>query len=197
MLVGTLSTHISLLERLAEGGDEAAWREFCDRYGELIYSFAQRRGLQSADCDEIGQEVKMALARSMPGFRYDPAKGKFRSYLKAVTERTVTRQLCKKRGEVSLEEVETATKMAIGDAVVEDAWELEWRQYHVRRAMVTIRAEFNKRDVAAFEAYAFEGRDAEEVAAAQGMSVGHVYTLKSRIMTRLSELVRQQVEEEG
>ena len=73
------STHISLLTRLGRPDDPpeyaAAWAEFHKRYGDLIRRFAMRRGLQSADCDDVLQETLMAIGRAMPDFRYDPKRG--------------------------------------------------------------------------------------------------------------------------
>ncbi len=78
--MGSYTTHATLLARLADDCDPKAWSEFVDRYGKLIRGFASRYGLQDADCDEVVSEVLAALSRSLPGFRYDPAKGLFRAH---------------------------------------------------------------------------------------------------------------------
>ena len=62
-----LTTHTTLLARLAKGDDSSAWQEFNDRYGQLIRGFARRRGLQPADCDDVAQEVLLGLSKAMPG----------------------------------------------------------------------------------------------------------------------------------
>jgi RNA polymerase sigma-70 factor (ECF subfamily) len=191
------TTHATLLAKLHVGADPAAWAEFCDRYSELIRAFARRQGLQAADCDEVLQDVLLALTQSMPGFEYDPARGKFRSYLKTVVLHAVYRRFCQKRGAVNLEDIEAAVRTATGDVAVEEAWETEWRQYHLRLALKAVSAEFNDADRAAFEAYAIRGDAADEVAAANGLSVDQVYQAKSRILRRLSKVIEQQVAEEG
>ncbi len=96
------STHATLLARLRDGEDRAAWQEFCDRYGELIQGFARRRGLQPSDCDDVVQETLLALTKSMPKFHYEPGKGSFRSYLKTIVLHTIFRRSRQKRGEVAL-----------------------------------------------------------------------------------------------
>ncbi len=192
-----LTTHISLLQRLSNGQDPAAWREFHERYAELIAGFARRRSLQPADCDDVAQEVLLALSKTLPGFHYDPARGKFRSYLKTITLHAIFKRRMARHGEVDLEHLEEATRAACEDEDVEAAWEAEWRQYHARQAMRTIAVEFNDADRQAFQRYAVEGRDARETAEALGLSVDQVYQAKSRIMKRLTELVEQQVGEEG
>jgi len=191
------ATHITLLQRVSEGSDPSAWREFCDRYGSLIRGFAVRQRLQSADCDDVVQDVLASLTQSMEGFRYDPERGKFRSYLKTVTLRAIFKKSCQKRGQVNLEHIEESTRAATEDEVVETAWEAEWRQYHLRRAMAVIDSEFNEADRRAFQMYALDGRDAREAAESIGLTVDQVYQAKSRILKRLTALIDQQVQEEG
>lgn len=191
------STHVTLLRRLSDGEDPAAWREFHDRYAELIRGFARRRRLQAADCDDVVQDVLLALSKSMPAFEYDPGKGKFRSYLKTVTLHAVFRRLGRHGGEIDLEHIADCTRAAGDDEEIEAAWEAEWRQYHLRQAMVQIAAEFNDTDREAFQRYAIEGQSVRATAEALDLSVDQVYQAKSRIMKRLSGLIEQQIHEEG
>ncbi len=191
------TTHATLLARLSDGADPAAWSEFYDRYGELIRNFARPQGLQAADCEDVVQDVVLALTKAMPGFEYDPAKGRFRGYLKTITLHAIYRKSFQKRGQVNLEDIEKTAAAACTDAAVDEQWEAEWRQYHLRQAMRVIEAEFNAADRAAFQRYAVEGGDANETAAELGLSVDQVYKAKSRILKRLGELIEQQVQDEG
>ncbi len=190
------TTHVTLLARLSGGSDDAAWREFCDRYEELIRSFARRRGLSAADCDDVLQDVMLALTKSMPGFRYDPAKGKFRSYLKTVTLHALLRRTRQKGAGSPLQIGDGSVSRAVEDET-EEVWETEWRQYHLRMAMKTIRTEFNAADREAFERYAVAGEDAAAVATSLSLSVDQVYQAKSRVLRRLGQVIARQVEEEG
>ncbi len=189
------TTHTTLLARLAEGVDPSAWREFCDRYGELIRSFARQRRLQSADCDDVLQDVLMALTQSMPQFRYDPTKGKFRSYLKTVVMHAISRRIRQRGGGLPLDTIGEGDVSPSADA--EQVWEAEWRQYHLRQAMRTIEAELSPTDRTAFARYALRGEDARKTAQSLGLSVDQVYQAKSRILKRLSQIIEQQVREEG
>jgi RNA polymerase sigma-70 factor (ECF subfamily) len=191
-----LTTHTTLLARLAVREDTRAWPEFCARYGELIRSFARMQGLQPADCDDVLQNVLIGLSKAMPDFTYDPSKGKFRNYLKTFVMRAIYRRFREKRAAPRQLKPEGAQNVA-DDPAVDAIWEEQWREYHLRRAMQTIEVEFSRADREAFEAYAVEGRDARQVAAAVGMPVEQVYRAKSRILKRLGELVAQQVQEEG
>ncbi len=189
------STHITLLDRLRNRSDRDAWREFCDRYAALIRGYAKRRGLQDAECDDVLQEALLALTRSMPGFEYDPSRGRFRGYLRTVVSHLVSKRFCQKPVGSLLNDYETATEST--DRDLDEDWEAEWRQYHLRIAMRVVESEFNENDRAAFDAYALAGQSAEEVATDLGLSVDQVYQSKSRITKRLMVLVAAQIEEEG
>ena len=65
----------------------------------------------------------------MPAFRYDPAKGKFRSYLKTVTLHAIFRSSRQKGPALSLEQVGTAVDAAAADDDIDGDWEAEWRQH--------------------------------------------------------------------
>lgn len=140
----------------------------------------------------------LALTKSMPGFRYDPGKGKFRSYLKTVSIHAISRRSRQGGGESPLlnNDGSVSPANAIEDET-EETWEAEWRQYHLRMAMKTIRAEFNEADMGAFERYAVAGESAAAVGEALAMSVEQVYQAKSRVLKRLGQVIARQVEEEG
>jgi RNA polymerase sigma factor (sigma-70 family) len=176
---------------------DAAWTEFLNRYSELIRAFCRHQGVVGPDADDVLQEVLLGLTRAMPGFVYDPAKGKFRGYLKTATLHAIYRRACQKPGGRPLSEVESLVATATGDSTVEGRWELEWRQHHLRRAMAAVRREFSERDVTVFEKYAVAGEAAESVAASSGVSVDSVYQVKTRILRRLSAVIAAQVDEEG
>lgn len=188
------TTHTTLLARVAAGVDPAAWTEFHQRYGDLLRGFARRRGLQDGDCDDVAQEVLLILARTMPGFEYDPARGRFRSYLKTLAVRTMQRRFRQNRRPADLGGNED---LVADEAGTDDAWETEWRRHHVRRAMRRLEAEFGANDREAFAQYVVRGRAAAETAEALGLSVDQVYQAKSRMLRRLAALIAEQVDDEG
>ena len=193
-----VSTHASLIARLAAGDDSTAWPEFHARYAELITGFARRRGLQDADALDVAQDVLMAVSRNIGRIRIDPAVGRFRGYLKTIAIRALTRK--QRRKEFLL--LGDPEDPVVGDRVeqdpdLEDAWESEWRQYHLRLAMQRIQCEFSASDVLAFESLTIEGSNPAETAERLGMSADSVYQAKSRILKRLRVLVAEQTAEEG
>jgi DNA-directed RNA polymerase specialized sigma24 family protein len=111
--------------------------------------------------------------------------------------RSVFKRFRQKKAEGRQVDIDQAVTRLASDPETEQVWDDEWRQHHLRVAMNTVRVEFNRNDVAAFESYVGEGAGAQETAEALGMSVDQVYQAKSRIMKRLAQLIEQQTLEEG
>lgn len=191
------ATHATLLERLSNSSDATAWQEFHARYGELIHRFARGRGLQVSDCDDILQDVLLSLSKSLPGFRYDPSKGKFRSYLKTMVLHAISKRMRQNRPGASLENVEDAVPSANSDPSAEALWEMEWRQHHVRNALKIVETEFRATDLEAFRRCALQDHEPARVAKELGISVDSVYQAKSRVLKRLSAIIEFQVADEG
>ncbi|CAG0952140.1 hypothetical protein PHYC_00256 [Phycisphaerales bacterium] len=159
--------------------------------------FARRQGVQETDCDDVLQDVLLALARDIQKFEHDPQRGRFRGYLKTVTLHVVFKRFRQKGPAARPEEIDSSVQAASVDEAIDEQWESEWRTYHVRMAMEAIEAEFGEKDRAAFEHYAVAGRDAKSTAELLEMSVDQVYQAKSRISRRLAELIERQVADEG
>src|SRR5438094_5665857 len=84
-MADALLTRASLLVRLRDPKDRAAWQQFVELYGRLVYGFVRQRGLQDADAADLTQEVFQAVARAAGRLDYDPAQGTFRGWLFTVT----------------------------------------------------------------------------------------------------------------
>src|SRR5688572_15927585 len=85
----SLPTRRSLLSRLRNMGDDDSWRAFFDAYWRLIYNVARKSGLSDEDAQDVVQETVISVAKKMPEFRYDPAKGSFKSWLLIITHRRI------------------------------------------------------------------------------------------------------------
>jgi len=193
--VHDLQTRPSLLLRLSRGVDPEAWQEFRDRYAGLIRRVLAERGVQASERDDIEQEVLLSLVKAMPRFEYDPSRGQFRSYLKTIVVRALARRHRRRTGPamlgLELDLVEPA------DESFDAIWDRQWRRYHLRRAWSRLESEFSDLDRSVFEAYAIQGVRARSVGEAHGIAVDRVYRIKSEMLSRLTGLIAEQVEEEG
>src|ERR1700676_3739901 len=83
-------TRASLLVRLRNPRDEAAWTEFVELYAPLIYGYARKQGLQDADAVDLSQEVLGAVSCAVGRLEYDPRRGAFRTWLFTVVRRKLS-----------------------------------------------------------------------------------------------------------
>ncbi len=176
------TTSLTLLERLRQPEDQAAWTLFVQLYTPLLYRWAHGAGLQPADAADLVQDVFGLLVRELPAFRHRQ-RGSFRAWLRVVTLNN-WRERQRRAGLCPLTNCEGLNQVIAPDpaAAFEEA---EYRQQLVGRALQLLRPGFSETAWKAFEEHVLAARDAAEVAAELGISVGTVYTAKSRILTRL------------
>src|SRR5688572_32220569 len=93
-------TRVTLLNRLRDGTDSDAWREFIRLYGPVVYGFARNRGLQDADAADLMQDVMRSVSVAAQDLNYDPRKGSFRGWLFTVTRNKVFNFLSKQKNRV-------------------------------------------------------------------------------------------------
>ncbi len=74
-----METRASLILRLADAADVAAWDDFLQIYRPLILRLALRRGMQPADAEDLTQEVFAAVSRSIAQWLERPERGGFRA----------------------------------------------------------------------------------------------------------------------
>ncbi len=193
------STHSTLLSRLRNRDDQAAWREFEARYRPLIVEFCRRRGLTAADAEDVTQRVMSSMVQTLPGFLYDPARGRFRSYLLRCTKNAITDWLrCPSRRDLRLD-TSVAEGLAGGGDIPspdeEALWEREWVAHHYRRALETIRQTFAAKSVEIFERM-IAGSSPSDLAIEYNMTDDAIVKIRQRVRQRMEELIAQQVREE-
>ena len=72
----TPETRPSLLIRVRDPGDQAAWLEFVELYRPIILRLARQKGMQEADAEDVAQEVLAAVAKAVEQREHDPKRAK-------------------------------------------------------------------------------------------------------------------------
>src|SRR3989442_10829475 len=91
-----IPTRRSLLTRLKNLDDQESWKDFFDTYAKLIHRVAIKAGLNDAEAQDVVQETVIIVAKKLPDFKYDPALGSFKSWLRLITRRRIEKQLKKR-----------------------------------------------------------------------------------------------------
>ena len=189
------TTRSSVLKAVADTENEAAWQRLFDLYAGFVFSIARSKGLKPEDADDIVQMVFSDLARNLPTFKYDRAKGRFRSYLAGLVHWRVMDRL--KAGKRDMELMASFEEEAKATASADDETfeEREWQAAALEEALRRIKPDVNPEHYAAFVASAIEGQDTETVTRLYGISSDNLYQIRKRLTEKLRETVEQVLSE--
>ncbi len=175
---------------LAEPANPRAWERFVERYGRRIYVWCRARGLQTADAEDVTQDVLVRLTRYL--HTYDRGQGPFRAWLRRVAENAWADHVEQRLkggqgagGSGPLDRLQAVPdRRGLGDELEEE----------YLREMLTIaqaRLPVSARDWRVFWALAVEGRPGRAVAEEHGLTAANVYVIKNRVQKALrAELER-------
>ncbi|MEM7477412.1 MAG: sigma-70 family RNA polymerase sigma factor [Planctomycetota bacterium] len=183
-------TRLSLLARLRDANDDAAWNEFVELYLPVIYRSARILGFQDADSQDVAQQVLLSVSQALAKRPHDPAKAKFRTWLFTVTRNTSINLLRRANREKSVREVGEVAELALQREPTEptleqSVLEQEYEKELFRSAARRIQAEFTEDSWNAFWWTAVDGKSIPDVADLLGKQVGSIYAARSRVMRRL------------
>ena len=188
-------TRHSLIVKLRDPADGAAWGEFVALYEPLIYRLARRKGLQDADARDLCQEVFRTVAQAIGRWDLDPARGSFRGWLSRIARNllvnVLTRRPYRLRGSGSTSIQDLLEAQPASDPTATAWFEAEYRRRLFQWAAEQVRGEFAATTWQAFWRTAVEGRPPAEVAVELGLSVGAVYIARSRVLARLRHRIGQ------
>jgi len=160
---------------------EMAWEEFNARYVPIIASFARRLGSKPQDVDDVVQDVLLGFFLKSPSFVYDPAKGRFRRYLKICTYHALQKRFGRRARILGkpLDEVDPES------VAIDQIWNDAWEQQLLSRAVEQIRCDIgHTRTFVAFEMHVIHDEPAEAVARKLDLHTKSVYRAKAEL-TRL------------
>lgn len=187
-------TQSSLLSRVRDPGDDAAWAEFNEKYRELIRRYCLARGLTAADAEDVHQMSMLRLFRVLPRFAYDRGKGRFRDYLYRTVRSAIADLRSRPNPGAPAVDITGLADTAAREGA-DELWEQEWADHHFRTALQTVRGSFEARSVGMFERL-LAGETIESVAGAFETTPQAVHKVKQRIRDRLKELIEAQVRQE-
>ena len=83
------TTRPSLLIRIRNRGDAAAWETFDRIYRPMLYRFAQSRRLGHEDAEDVVQHCMSAIQEHIGRLDYDPDKGRFKAWLRTMVDNRI------------------------------------------------------------------------------------------------------------
>ena len=74
----------SLLEKVRDKRDGAAWKRLVDLYTPFLLYLARHWRLNGTEANDLVQDVFAKLVQELPKFNYDREKGRFRGWLRTL-----------------------------------------------------------------------------------------------------------------
>ena len=185
-------TRESLIARLPNHADSAAWSEFVELYEPLIYGIGRRHGLQPADAGDLVQEVLAAVANSIERFEPNQNRGRFRAWLFRVARNHALIQLRKLKRSVTAtgdSGVRSVLAAHPADEQSDTEFDAAFRRRAFRWAARRVRETVNAQTWDIFARTAINGESPQSVAQDLGIDIGLVYLSRSRVMSRLRRMV--------
>jgi RNA polymerase sigma factor (sigma-70 family) len=190
-----IPTRQSLLSRLRDWDDRESWRDFFDTYGRFIYRIARKSGLNDAEAQDVVHETLIAVAKQMPGFKYDPAVGSFKGWLHQITRRRVVDHLRRRTRELQIGSADSSRQEV--DRLPDPAGsgfdslcEEEWQKHILHTAVQRVKRRIQARQFQMFDLYVTQQWPIKTVMSTLDVSAAQVYMAKMRVSKMIKEEVR-------
>ncbi len=188
------ATRASLILRLQDAEDVAAWDEFAAIYGPVIYRVATSRGFQAADAENVVQEVFLAVANSVAKWLERNDKGRFRPWLLRIARNEAVDMLTERATRPLGRDGSAAERIFVNLPARDElsgALDLQYERTVFRWAAEQVRESVAEHTWDAFWLTNIEGLPATEAAARLKTRPGNIYFARSRVMARIKELVER------
>lgn len=193
------TTKKSLLAKV-RAGDEISWQDFYNTYKPLIILVGNDCGLTPDENEELIQTVMCEIFQknilnkydidNVPDqivFKHDPAKGRFRYYFKKIVRNHAIKLWHKRYSNKnsSLDSVPEPMSNDEWDAI----WNGEWQKHILNSALTELKLRIQPGNYAAFEMYVLQDKPVDEIVDLLGISIGAIYTAKSRCLKMLKLII--------
>ena len=190
-------TRNSLLLRLPNQQDIAAWDQFVAIYQPLVFRLARAKGFQEAVAHDIVQEVMVAVSKAIHRWEPDPAKGRFRDWLFRIARNLMINFLTRKKHQ-SLGSRECVAELlsmhpdsSASDPNATSEFDLEYRRELFWLAADTVRNQVQPNTWDAFRLTAIEDYSVAKAARQLGMKEGSVLVARCRVLARMRLVVAE------
>jgi RNA polymerase sigma factor (sigma-70 family) len=188
------TTRRSLLSKIREG-DEIGWNDFYQTYRPLIFLRGGDFNLSQSEKEELIQDTVLSVFKGQKTFNYDPARGKFRTYLRTIiSHRAIDIKRKRKKNIANEEDINFDNMPESKRSLLDASWDAEWSRHVLKQSMEELKNRIESETYQAFELYIIEEWAPQRVADFLDMKVGSVYTAKNRATEKLRAIIKEQQE---
>ena len=196
-----IPTRRSLLSRLRDWDDQESWRVFFDTYWRLLYGVALKAGLSDAEAQDVVQETVVSVAKRLRDFKYDPAVGTFKGWLRLITQRRIADHF-RKQGRDAVGHARRSDSATTGTGTIERlphpgsfsleaVWNEEWEQALMDAATRHVKRQVAPKQYQIFDCYVLKQWPVAKVKCDLGVSVAQVYLAKHRVARLIKKEVKR------
>lgn len=176
------TTRLTLMQRLKNRNDNRSWEEFCDAYRGFIFSVLNRMKVEHELIDDLMQDILISVWKSLPGFEYDPSKGRFSSWLATISINTVKSAQLKKSRLLAREHKAYTQQTQETESELVDMIEKEWAAFLTETAWTNVSKGLSEVMRQCFEGF-MDGKNLNKIAQELGLPDNTVRVYKSRVNT--------------
>lgn len=191
-------TRHSLIARLKDSRNDLAWTEFVCAYEPFLTRLVCKQGTPDRHVADVTQQLLIAIAKSVDGWKADGKTASFRRWLGCVARNVVIKFMVRERkhvtGEGGSDFLKALTETV--DPSIDAELQRQYEQELILWAAERVRSEFRESSWRAFWETEVIGRSIAEVAKELGVSVGSVYMSRSRIFARIRAVIEEVLDED-
>lgn len=181
------TTRPSQLRKLGEQ-DEAAWREFYNKYKAMIWAIGARMGLSDSDREDLLQDVAVVCCNRLKNFYYDPEKCRFRSFLFGIV-RNVAFNIRRKNQKLGRSDQLARDYDAFPGLDVQ--FMREYENFLLEKSIAILKESVDSATFLVFEQLVLEEQPVSEVVRISGKTSGAVYSIKHRCLKKLDAIITE------
>lgn len=191
-------TRHSLIVRLKDSRNDLAWTEFVRAYEPFLARLVRKQGTPERHVADVTQQLLIAIAKSVDGWKSDGKSASFRRWLGCVARNVVIKFMVRERkqitGEGGSDFLKALTETV--DPSIDAQLQRQYEQELILWAAERVRSEFHESSWRAFWETEIIGRLIADVAKELGVSSGSVYMSRSRILARIRVIIEEVLNEE-
>ncbi len=189
-------TNASLIRRIRESADEAAWTQFLAIYRPVVLRLAICRGLQHADAEDLTQQVFSSVAAAIEKYRPKRDEKQFRYWLGRISRNAILNAITRNPTlKTELWEMERLCEEPVKHDGALSAELLRLARVEaIRWAANEVKPEFTTDTWQMFWLSTVEGQSVDDVVLQMGRSRGAIYIARCRVIQRIKELLAQSSE---
>ena len=188
----------SLIVRLKDQRNDLAWTEFVCGYEPFLMRLVRRLGTPDRHVADVSQQLLIAIAKSVDGWKPDGNVASFRRWLGRVARNVVIKFIVRERKQVTGQGASDFLTLTedMPDASIDAEQARRYEQELILWAAEQVRGEFRDTSWRAFWATQVEGRSVAEVPKELGVTPGSIYMSRSRIFARIRSHIEEVLDDE-